>query len=204
METSTPITALTTKIADSHTRSAPSASATKLGSPGVSRRLILRSCHSNELSDALRSTSARACSSASASETVVPSVTDPEPVDDAGLEQQRLVQRGLAAAAVADEGDVPDAVGPMHASSPLLGVRATDPSGKGHEAVTPDGAASGISRRAASAAAGRPSCAAGRRATRSRRGPRRSLGASGSRSSRARRRASRARAGGRSRRRRGP
>ena len=48
VETSTPITALTTKIADSHTRSAPSASATKLGSPGVSSRLTLRSCHSNE------------------------------------------------------------------------------------------------------------------------------------------------------------
>ena len=30
----------------------------------------------------------------------------------------------------------PDAVGPMHASSPLLGVRATDPSDNGHEAVT--------------------------------------------------------------------
>jgi hypothetical protein len=50
--TSTPITALTTKIADSHTRSAPSASAMKLESPGVSIRLTLRSCHSNEASAA--------------------------------------------------------------------------------------------------------------------------------------------------------
>ena len=40
-----------TNTADSHTRSAPSASATKLGSPGVSSRLILRSCQRNELSD---------------------------------------------------------------------------------------------------------------------------------------------------------
>ena len=38
------------EVADSHTRSAPSASATKLGSPGVSSRLILRPCHSNGLS----------------------------------------------------------------------------------------------------------------------------------------------------------
>src|SRR5919206_830235 len=74
--TSTPITAFTTKIADSHTRMAPSASATKLGSPGVSMRLILRSCHSNELSDALIDI-CRACSSESASEAVVPSVTEP-------------------------------------------------------------------------------------------------------------------------------
>ena len=68
--TSTPITALTTNTADSHTRSAPSASATKLGSPGVSSRLILRSCHSNELS-AVEIDICRACSSGSESETVV-------------------------------------------------------------------------------------------------------------------------------------
>src|SRR5919199_282250 len=74
--TSTPITALTTKIADSHTRMAPSASATKLGSPGVSIRLSWRSRHSNELSDALIDI-CRACSSVSASEAVVPSVTEP-------------------------------------------------------------------------------------------------------------------------------
>src|SRR5919199_188060 len=74
--TSTPITALTTKIADSQTRMAPSASATKLGSPGVSIRLILRSRQSNELSDALIDI-CRACSSESASDAVVPSVTEP-------------------------------------------------------------------------------------------------------------------------------
>jgi hypothetical protein len=34
--------------------------------------------------------------------------------------QQRLVDRGLPAAAMADEGDVPDAVRPVHAMSPLL------------------------------------------------------------------------------------
>ena len=83
--TSAPMTALTTKIADSQTRSAPSESATKLGSPGVSMRLILRSSHSNELSDALIDIW-RACSSGSESDAVVPSMTDPQPVDRAGLD----------------------------------------------------------------------------------------------------------------------
>ena len=125
VETSTPMTALTTKTADSQTRSAPSASATKLGSPGVSRRLILRSCHSNELS-AAEIDICRAFSSASASETVVPSVTVPSRLVGARLEQQRFVQRGLAATAVADEGDVPDAVRRLvHAHAPLS-------SGSGH------------------------------------------------------------------------
>src|ERR1700690_2776034 len=76
VETSSPMTALTTNTADSHTRSAPSASATKLGSPGVSSRVILRSCHSSELSVA-EIDIWRACSSGSESETVVPSGTDP-------------------------------------------------------------------------------------------------------------------------------
>ncbi len=74
--TSTPMTPLTTKIADSATRMAPSASAMKLGSPGVSRRLILRPSHSNELS-ASEIDSLRDCSSGSESETVVPSRTEP-------------------------------------------------------------------------------------------------------------------------------
>ena len=76
VDTSTPITALTTNTADSHTRSAPRESARKLGSPGVSMRLILRPCHSNDDS-AAEIDICRACSSSSASETVVPSVTDP-------------------------------------------------------------------------------------------------------------------------------
>ncbi len=76
VETSTPITPLITKIADSHTRSAPSASAMKLGSPGVSIRLILTSRNSNEASDA-EMDMPRAFSSSSASETVVPSATEP-------------------------------------------------------------------------------------------------------------------------------
>ena len=77
--TSAPITALTTKTADSHTRRAPSASAMKLGSPGVSRRLILRPDHSKELS-AIEIDIWRACSSASISEAVVPSTTVPRRV----------------------------------------------------------------------------------------------------------------------------
>src|SRR3954454_798824 len=76
VETSTPITALTTKMADSQTRRAPSASATNDGSPGVSRRLTLRSSHSNE-DRAAEIDIWRAFSSLSASDTVVPSTTEP-------------------------------------------------------------------------------------------------------------------------------
>src|SRR5579859_765333 len=65
-----------TKIADSETLSAPSASATKLGSPGVSIRLTLRSCHSKDES-AAEIDIWRAFSSGSESETVLPSGTDP-------------------------------------------------------------------------------------------------------------------------------
>ena len=50
----------------------------------------------------------RRCSSGSKSQTVVPSSTLPEPGDRPGGEQQRLGERGLAGAAVADEGDVAD------------------------------------------------------------------------------------------------
>ena len=117
--TSAPMTALITKMADSQTRRAPSESATKLGSPGVSMRLILRSSHSNELSDALIDIW-RACSSGSESEAVVPSRTVPSRLMAPAWIQQRLVDRGLPAAAMADEGDVPDAVRPVHALSPLL------------------------------------------------------------------------------------
>ena len=99
--------------------------------------------------------------------TVVPSTTVPRRLIDAGLEQQRLVQRRSCRCRGGRRGPRCGCGRALvHASSPLLGVRATDPSGNGHESVTPGGAASGISRRAASAAAGRPSCAAGRRATR--------------------------------------
>ena len=74
--TSTPITALTTNTADSLTRRAPSASATKLESPGVSIRLTFLSCHSNE-ARAAEIDICRDFSSGSESETVVPSRTDP-------------------------------------------------------------------------------------------------------------------------------
>src|SRR3954447_20500369 len=79
VETSTPITALTTKTADSHTRSAPSASATNDGSPGVSIRLTLPPFHSKEAS-AAEIDIPRACSSSSESDTVVPSATVPRRV----------------------------------------------------------------------------------------------------------------------------
>src|SRR5918998_1719563 len=77
--TSTPITALTTNTADSHTRSAPSASAMNEGSPGVSIRLTFTSRHSNEAS-AAEIDIPRAFSSSSESETVVPSATEPSRV----------------------------------------------------------------------------------------------------------------------------
>jgi hypothetical protein len=74
--TSTPITALTTTTAASTTRSAPSASATKLGSPGVSIMFTLRPSCSNEVTAAPIDI-ARACSSSSKSQTVDPSSTRP-------------------------------------------------------------------------------------------------------------------------------
>src|SRR5215213_9193693 len=74
--TSAPITPFTTNTAPSQTRRAQSASATKLGSPGVSIRLILRSPQRNELSPAEIDIS-RAFSSDAESETVVPSATEP-------------------------------------------------------------------------------------------------------------------------------
>src|SRR5918994_4401854 len=74
--TSTPITPFTTNTAPSTTRRAASASATKLGSPGVSIRLILRSSQRNEERLAEIDIS-RAFSSVAESETVVPSATEP-------------------------------------------------------------------------------------------------------------------------------
>src|SRR5215213_1106731 len=74
--TSTPITPFTTKTAPSTTRSAASASAMKLGSPGVSIRLILRSSQRNEERLAEIDIS-RAFSSIAESDTVVPSATEP-------------------------------------------------------------------------------------------------------------------------------
>ena len=76
MWTSTPITPLTTTTAASATRRAAIASATKLGSPGVSIRLISRPACSKQASEALIE-SERSCSSGSWSETVVPSSTVP-------------------------------------------------------------------------------------------------------------------------------
>src|ERR671922_1573910 len=74
--TSTPMTPLTTNTAPSTTRSAARASATKLGSPGVSMRLIFRSSQRKE--DRLAEIDiSRAFSSAAESDTVVPSTTEP-------------------------------------------------------------------------------------------------------------------------------
>jgi hypothetical protein len=121
--TSTPITALTTKIADSQTRSAPSASAMKLGRRGVDQvDLALlplergerrRDRHLARLLVGVGVRHGRAVDDAA------------EPVDRAGLEQQRLVQRGLPATAVADE---------RHVANPIRGlVHATPLSPRGRE-----------------------------------------------------------------------
>src|SRR5215217_90266 len=74
--TSTPITPLTTNTAPSQTRRAARASATKLGSPGVSIRLILRSSQPNDERLAEIDIS-RAFSSGAESDTVLPSATEP-------------------------------------------------------------------------------------------------------------------------------
>src|SRR3954463_2240812 len=79
VETSTPMTALTTKTADSQTRRAPSASATNDGSPGVSIRLIFAPRQSKEARLALMDIP-RDFSSSSESEMVVPSATEPSRV----------------------------------------------------------------------------------------------------------------------------
>src|SRR5215210_4469350 len=74
--TSAPMTPFTTNTAPSTTRSAASASAMKLGSPGVSIRLILRSSQWKEERLAEIDIS-RAFSSVAESDTVVPSATEP-------------------------------------------------------------------------------------------------------------------------------
>src|SRR4051794_18547382 len=143
--TSAPMTALITKMADSQTRRAPSESAAKMGSPGESMRLIMRASQSHALRGALLDLG-RARRGDDGDLVVVtleraqrradrhlarllvgvgiggrvPIQDRAQPVDGAGLEQQCLVDRGLAAATMADEGDVPDAVRPVHALSPLL------------------------------------------------------------------------------------
>src|SRR3954471_22488912 len=78
-ETSTPMTPLTTNTADSHTRSAPRASAMNEGSPGVSIRFTLVSRQSKDAS-AAEIDIPRAFSSSSESDTVVPSATVPSRV----------------------------------------------------------------------------------------------------------------------------
>src|SRR4051794_13610630 len=79
VETSTPMTPLTTNTADSHTRSAPRASAMNEGSPGVSIRFTLVSRQSKDAS-AAEIDIPRAFSSSSESDTVVPSATVPSRV----------------------------------------------------------------------------------------------------------------------------
>src|SRR3954454_2064041 len=79
VETSTPMTPLTTNTADSRTRSAPRASAMNEGSPGVSIRFTLVSRQSNDAS-AAEIDIPRAFSSSSESDTVVPSATVPSRV----------------------------------------------------------------------------------------------------------------------------
>ena len=74
--TSTPITPFTTNTAPSTTRRAARASAMKLGSPGVSIRLILRSSQ-RKVERLAEIDISRAFSSGAESDTVVPSATEP-------------------------------------------------------------------------------------------------------------------------------
>ena len=74
--TSSPITPLTTTSAPSTTRSAHRASPWKLGSPGTSSRLILRSCHV-VCASVSEIDIFRFCSSSSQSLTVVPASIAP-------------------------------------------------------------------------------------------------------------------------------
>src|SRR6185437_789174 len=74
--TTTPITALATTSAPSTTRRAATVSPVQPESPGVSIRLIFRSCHSRWQSDD-ESDICRRCSSSSQSEVVVPPSTVP-------------------------------------------------------------------------------------------------------------------------------
>ena len=143
--TSTPITALTTNTADSHTRSAPSASATKLGSPGVSIRLILRSCHSNELSVA-EIDIWRACSSGSESETVVPSGTVPSrwwrpPRTAAPRAGRSCRPRGGRPARRCGSGPLGDGPRCLACFLPSLAVRPPYRQGLLHESAGADGSA---------------------------------------------------------------
>ncbi len=91
-------------------RSAPSVSAMKLDSPGVSMRLILRPSCSNEATlapiDIWRS-----CSSSSKSPTVVPSSTRPRRLTIPASKSSASASRGLTAPAVADQRDVANPVG---------------------------------------------------------------------------------------------
>ena len=104
------MTPLTVTSAPSTTCSDEIASPWKLGSPGVSMRLIFRPCHSTWHRDAEIDIS-RCCSSSSQSETVVPCSTTPSRFVAPRLEEHRLDERGLAGAAMTDDGDVADLSG---------------------------------------------------------------------------------------------
>ena len=105
--TSKPITPETTTSAPSTTRSAQRASPWKDGSPGQSTRLILRPCHSVWASESEIESCALLL--------VLVRVGDrrarldrAEPVDLAGLEEERLDEGRLPRPAVTDDGDVAD------------------------------------------------------------------------------------------------
>ena len=107
--TSTPSTPDTTNRARSAARRAARASPTKSESPGVSMMLTRWPAHSKGAIARLTE-EPRLISSGSKSVTVFPSSMRPMRVVTPAREEECLGERGLPAAAVADEHDVPDAV----------------------------------------------------------------------------------------------
>ncbi len=105
--TSTPLTPLTAKSAPSTTRSEASVSAWKPGSPGVSTRLIFRSCHCAWQTEA-DSDICRRCSSSSQSETVEEPSTEPRRLVAPAWKSIASTSEVLPRPPVADDGDVPD------------------------------------------------------------------------------------------------
>ena len=114
--TSTPITALMTKIADSQTCRRPERIGDEARIPGRVDQVDTAIRATRTTSSVAEIDIWRAFSSGSESETVVPSITDPSRLVAPACEQQRLVQRGLTTAPVADEGHVADPIrGLVHA-----------------------------------------------------------------------------------------
>ena len=151
--------------APSTTRAEAAMSPSKPGSPGVSTRLILRSCHSRWQSDAARDI-CRRCSSSSQSETVVELRRTRggwwHPPGRASLRPAKSSVPWCPTGGVPDLAPAPRAA--RTASLPSWSLRA----GKNARAGPPSlGSRARARRRGAPSCGGSPSCGAGRPTTRS-------------------------------------